>query len=89
MRYLLAIILPPVAVLMCGKPFQAILNVVLWCLFIVPGVIHALFVVHSHLADIRQKALIEEMRREQEALLAAIATAPVAPAMPTMPIQAV
>lgn len=89
MRYLLAIILPPVAVLLCGKPFQALLNVGLWCLFIVPGVIHALFVVHSHLADLRQKALIEEMRRQQEALQAAIVAAPVAPIVPVMPIQAV
>ncbi|MEI6036282.1 MAG: YqaE/Pmp3 family membrane protein, partial [Verrucomicrobiae bacterium] len=29
MRYLLAIVLPPVAVLLCGKPFQAILNLIL------------------------------------------------------------
>ncbi|MFZ4779617.1 MAG: YqaE/Pmp3 family membrane protein, partial [Terrimicrobiaceae bacterium] len=29
MRYLLAIILPPLAVLLCGKPFQAVLNLIL------------------------------------------------------------
>ena len=43
--YLLAIILPPVAVLFCGKPFQAILNLLLTCLFWIPGVIHAVLVV--------------------------------------------
>ena len=31
MLYLLAIVLPPVAVLLCGKPFQAILNLLLTC----------------------------------------------------------
>jgi uncharacterized membrane protein YqaE (UPF0057 family) len=57
MRYLLAIILPPVAVLLCGKPFLAILNLLLTLCFWVPGVIHALFVVNSHLADVRVKEL--------------------------------
>jgi hypothetical protein len=30
MKYLLAIIFPPAALLMCGKPFQCILNLVLF-----------------------------------------------------------
>ena len=51
MRYFLAIILPPVAVLLCGKPGQFILNIILTLLFWVPGVIHAILVVNSHLAD--------------------------------------
>jgi uncharacterized membrane protein YqaE (UPF0057 family) len=42
MRYFLAIILPPVAVLLCGKPVQFILNIILTLLFWIPGVIHAL-----------------------------------------------
>ena len=37
--YLLAILLPPLAVLLCGKPIQAILNALLTCCWI-PGVIH-------------------------------------------------
>ncbi len=53
MRYFLAIILPPVAVLLCGKPVQFILNVILTLLFWIPGVIHAILVVNSHLADKR------------------------------------
>jgi uncharacterized membrane protein YqaE (UPF0057 family) len=48
MLYLLAFLLPPMAVLMCGKPFQAILNVVLTLFFWVPGFIHACFVVNGH-----------------------------------------
>ena len=47
MMYLLAIFLPPVAVLFCGKPFQAIINFILTLIFWVPGVIHAIFVVHE------------------------------------------
>ena len=43
--YLVAIILPPLAVLFCGKPFQAILNCFLTLCFYVPGLIHAILVV--------------------------------------------
>ena len=46
--YLLAIILPPVAVFICGKPIQSLLNLFLWCLFIVPGVLHAILVVNEY-----------------------------------------
>ena len=41
MRYLIALIIPPLAVLLCGKPGQAVLNFFLCLLFLVPGVIHA------------------------------------------------
>lgn len=58
MRYFLAIILPPLAVFFCGKPVQGILNIVLTLLGWLPGVIHALFVVNSHLADKRNEELI-------------------------------
>ena len=64
MRYLLAIILPPVAVLLCGKPFQAMLNLVLTLCFWIPGVVHALFVVNSHLADVRAEKMIAAVKQE-------------------------
>ena len=64
MLYLLAILLPPVAVLLCGKPFQAILNLVLTLLGWIPGVIHACLVVSSHHADQRNQRVIDEMRRQ-------------------------
>ena len=64
MRYLLAIILPPVAVLLCGKPIQAILNLVLTLCFWIPGVVHALFVVNSHLADVRAERMIAAVKQE-------------------------
>jgi uncharacterized membrane protein YqaE (UPF0057 family) len=62
--YLLAILLPPMAVLLCGKPFQAILNLVLTLLGWIPGVIHACLVVSSHHADQRNQRVIDEMRRQ-------------------------
>jgi uncharacterized membrane protein YqaE (UPF0057 family) len=66
MRYLLAIILPPVAVFLCGKPVQAILNLLLTILFWIPGVVHALFVVHSHLADKRTDRLMEAVEKSRK-----------------------
>jgi len=62
MRYLLAILLPPVAVLMCGKPAQALLNCVLTVCLWVPGMIHAILVVSSYQADKRNERLIEATR---------------------------
>ena len=63
MRYLIAIILPPIAVLICGKPLQAILNLLLTLLFWVPGAVHALFVVHSYLADKRTDRVVEALEK--------------------------
>lgn len=63
MRYFLAIILPPLAVLLCGKPFQALLNIALTICFWLPGVIHALFVVNSHKADKRTERLEKAIRQ--------------------------
>lgn len=68
MRYLLAIILPPAAVLLCGKPIQAVLNLLLTLCFWIPGVVHALFVVNSHLADKRAEELIAAVRHESTRL---------------------
>ncbi len=60
--YLIAIVCPPLAVLMCGKPFQAIL-----CLFLslvwLPGAIHACMVVTAYKADQRNEKLVSAMRR--------------------------
>lgn len=64
MRYFLAIILPPLAVLLCGKPFQVVLNIILTLLGWIPGVIHALFVVQNHLADKRNKELINAIENK-------------------------
>jgi uncharacterized membrane protein YqaE (UPF0057 family) len=62
MLYLLAILIPPLAVLLCGKPVQAVLNFFLTLLLWIPGIVHALFVVSSHLADKRNEKLVSAVR---------------------------
>jgi uncharacterized membrane protein YqaE (UPF0057 family) len=64
MRYLLAVILPPVAVLICGKPIQALLNLILTLLFWIPGLIHAIFVVNGYYADQRTDRVIEAIKEK-------------------------
>jgi len=56
MRYLLAIILPPLSVLIEGKPFQAIINFFLCLLFYFPGAVHAILIV---MENKKRKELIE------------------------------
>lgn len=58
MMYILAILLPPVAVLICGKPIQALLNLFLTLLFWVPGAVHAVLVVMDRKADKRADRII-------------------------------
>jgi len=53
MMYLIAVVFPPLAVLLTGRPFQALLNLGLTILFWVPGVIHAIMVVNENKADKR------------------------------------
>jgi uncharacterized membrane protein YqaE (UPF0057 family) len=55
MLYLLAVVLPPVAVLLRGKPMQALLNLLLTICFWLPGVIHAWIVINGANADSRMK----------------------------------
>lgn len=63
MRYLLAILLPPVAVLLCGKPLQALLNLVLTLMFWVPGAVHAVLVVHQSEEDSRAEKIVRAIER--------------------------
>lgn len=63
MLYLLAILLPPVAVLLAGKPIQAILNFVLTLFFWIPGVIHAILVVNARHADRRTDRIVRSMSK--------------------------
>jgi uncharacterized membrane protein YqaE (UPF0057 family) len=61
--YLIAILLPPLAVLLARKPGQAILNLGLALLLWVPGMLHALVVVHNFYAEQRQERFVEAVRR--------------------------
>lgn len=62
MKYFWAVIIPPLAILLCKKPFQALFNFILWCFGVVPGIIHALFVVHSYESKKKHKELVEAVR---------------------------
>ncbi|CAG0970010.1 hypothetical protein PHYC_01191 [Phycisphaerales bacterium] len=62
MRYLFAILLPPVAVLSCGKPFQALLNLLLTLCFWLPGVIHAVLVVNQFHEERNTQKIIAAMK---------------------------
>ena len=55
MLYLLAILIPPVAVLLTGRPVQALLNVFLTLALWFPGVLHAILVVNEHKANQRAR----------------------------------
>lgn len=59
MQYLLAVVLPPVAVLIARKPLQALLNTGLCFLLFIPGVIHAWMIVSNHYQDKRKSSLLE------------------------------
>lgn len=63
MRILFAILLPPLGVLLCGKPFQALLNVVLCIVGVyVGGLIHALFIVNHATQERRHREVLRAMR---------------------------
>ena len=68
MLYLVAVVLPPLAVLLCGKPFQAIISFVLQLTLIgwVPATIHALFVVNNYYADRRANRMMQAMGRRSQ-----------------------
>ncbi len=68
MLYLLAVIVPPLAVLLAGKPFQALFSLLAQLTLIgwLPATLHALFVVHNHYSDKRARRLIKAMERARQ-----------------------
>jgi len=66
MKYLFAILLPPIAVIMCGKPVQFLINIPLTICYWFPGMLHALFVVSNHNADKRNKELIKAVKESKK-----------------------
>jgi hypothetical protein len=72
--YLLALLIPPLAILMSGRPFQAVFNAIVWLLGLVllilpfvPGVmtwciaaLWALAIVHNRKAAARDRRLVED-----------------------------
>lgn len=62
MLYIVAFFLPPVAVLLSGKPIQALINFFLCFLFWIPAVIHAILVVRDHYDDRRARRVIRAIK---------------------------
>lgn len=77
MKYVLAFGFPPLAVLICGKPGQVILNLFL-CLLWMPGVIHAVAVVAKFNADEQTAKQVAAINQQTKALLGIQAGASVA-----------
>ena len=67
MLYLVAILLPPLAMLLAGKPFQAVICLILQVTIIgwIPAAIWSVLVVNGHYADKRTDRIVKEMRRQQ------------------------
>ena len=63
MRYLIAIVLPPLAILLCGKPFQAIFALILQVTVLgwIPAAVWAILVVNSYQADRRTNRIIRAL----------------------------
>ena len=62
MRYVLAVLCPPLAVLLCQGLFAATVNAVLSLCFWVPGVIHALCVVRQYRLGRRENRFLDKMQ---------------------------
>jgi Cu/Ag efflux pump CusA len=74
MLYLLALVLPPLALLLSGRPFQAVFNGLLWVLglvlmilpflaglpFLGVAVLWALVAVHNRKQEARDRRLVDE-----------------------------
>jgi hypothetical protein len=79
MMYLLALLVPPLAILLAGRPFQAAFNALLWAaglvlliLPFVPGlatwaisILWAFLVVHNRRQALRDRRLIEDALARQ------------------------
>lgn len=57
MKIILAIFLPPVAVLLCGRPMAALVNFLLCLIGFIPGIIHAIYIVNQSENDKRMKQM--------------------------------
>ena len=65
MLYIVSILLPPLAILLCGKPRQALLNMFLTLAGYIPGLIHALILTRRRYQELRISSTIDELLREE------------------------
>ena len=66
MLYFLAVFLPPLAVLACGKPFQFFLNIGLLFCGVIPAIIHALLLAANHYAEERNGQLVKDLKMQKK-----------------------
>lgn len=69
MRRFLCFVMPPLAVLFCGKPFSAFFNLLMTCLFWVPGVIHANLVLTDHLQNGNANRVVKAIKAVPRAIV--------------------
>lgn len=65
MRYLLAILLPPIAVATVAGPVTFLLNCFLTLLVWIPGSVHAVLVVNRFYAERRHRELVNAIGRQK------------------------
>jgi uncharacterized membrane protein YqaE (UPF0057 family) len=67
MLYLAALVLPSLAMLLAGKPIQALICLVLQLTVLgwIPATIWAWLVVSGHYADKRTNRIVKEIRRQK------------------------
>ena len=65
MMYLLAILLPPVAMLMVGRPMEAVICLILQLTVFgwLPAAIWACFIVNGHQTEKRLERLVKESKK--------------------------
>lgn len=65
MRYIIAIFFPSIAMLLCGKMFQAVMCLILQLTVIgwFPATVWAFFVIHSHKEDVRHRQLMRAVQQ--------------------------
>lgn len=65
MKWFIAVLVPPLAVLIWGGFFSALLNLVLTLCFWFPGVVHAFMVISEKQEQKRHREIIREMQKER------------------------
>ena len=68
MMYLLAMLLPPLAMLMVGRPMEAVICLILQLTVFgwLPAAIWACFMVNSHQTEKRLERMVKESRKNRD-----------------------
>ena len=76
MLYILAVILPPLAVILAGRPQKFLTSLVLTILFWVPGIVHAWVTISRANRDRHDKKLLKAQAKETDRLITALKQQP-------------